>query len=76
VWYAKEGPPKLPEGYRLDLASDPDVPILRRSNGTAAARFSAGDMTNEAIEQRALEDLLYGSEEPRGWDPMLGPRST
>ncbi len=55
----QEGPPKLPEDYRLDLASDPDVPVLRRPNGTAAARFSAGGMTNEAIEQEALEDLLW-----------------
>ena len=37
----REGPPKLPEGYRLDLSSDPDAPVLRRPDGTAAARFSA-----------------------------------
>jgi hypothetical protein len=48
---------KLPEGYRLDLANDPD--------GVVVACFSAGGMTEEAIEHEAWEDLLYGSELPR-----------
>ncbi len=52
------GPPKLPEGYRLDLAGDPDAPALRRPDGSVAARFSAGGMTREAVEREALEDLL------------------
>ena len=51
-------PPKLPKGYRLDLASDPDAPALRRPDGTVAARFSAVGTTHEAIEREALEDLL------------------
>ncbi len=51
-------PPKLPEGYRLDLASDPDSPVLRRPDGSAVAHFSARGMTYEAIEREALEDLL------------------
>ncbi len=72
----REGPPKLPEGYRLDLASDPDAPVLRCPAGTAAARFSTGGMTNEAIEQEALEDLLHGNEELRGQGPALRPRAT
>jgi hypothetical protein len=55
----KEDPPKLPEGYRLDLASDPDAPVLRRSDGTVAARFSARGMSKEAIEREALEDMLH-----------------
>jgi hypothetical protein len=57
--------PKLPEGYRLDLANDPDAPALRRPAGVVVARFSAGGMTEEAIEHEAWEDLLYRSEEPR-----------
>ena len=69
-------PSKLPEGYRLDLSSDPDAPVLRRPDGTAAARFSAWGMTKEAIEQEALEDFLHRSEVSRAWGPMLGPQST
>ena len=65
----KEDPPKLPEGYRLDLASDPDAPVLRRLDGTVAARSSARGMTEEAIEREALEDLLHRIEEPRGRGP-------
>ena len=56
---------KLPEDYRLDLASDPDAPALKRPGGVVVARFSAGGMTEEAIEHEAWEDLLYGSELPR-----------
>ena len=62
-------PPKLPEVYRLDLLSDPDAPVLRRPDGTAAARFSAWGMTKEAIEREALEDLLHSSEVPLGRGP-------
>ena len=51
-------PPKPPEGYRLDLASDPDAPALRRPDGSVVAHFSARGMTYEAIEREALEDLL------------------
>jgi hypothetical protein len=65
----KEDPPKLPEGYRLDLASDPDAPVLRRLDGTVAARFSARGTTKEAIEREALEDLLHRIEEPQGRGP-------
>ena len=60
-------PPKLPEGYRLDLAGDPDAPALQRPNDTVVARFSVGGMTYEAVEREALEDLLLRtSREPRG----------
>jgi hypothetical protein len=52
------GPPKLPEGYRLDLAGDPDAPALRRPDGTVVARFGARGLTHEALEREALEDLL------------------
>jgi hypothetical protein len=58
--------PKLPEGYRLDLAGDPDVPALRRPDGTVVARFGARGMTHEALEREALEDLLHESEGHRG----------
>ena len=50
--------PKLPEGYRLDLAKDPDAPALRRPDGAFVARFSARGMTYEAVEREALEDRL------------------
>lgn len=56
-------PPKLPEGYRLDLANDPDAPALRRPDGSVVARFSARGMTHEALEREALEDLLRTSSE-------------
>ena len=56
---------KLPEGYGLDLANDPDALALKRPDGVVVARFSAGGMTEEAIEHEAWEDLLYGSELPR-----------
>jgi hypothetical protein len=51
-------PPRLPEGYRLDLAGDPDAPALRRPDGTVVARFGTRGMTNQALEREALEDLL------------------
>ena len=53
------GSPKLPEGYRLDLAEDPDVPTLRRPDGTVVARFSIRGMSYEALEREALEDLPH-----------------
>jgi hypothetical protein len=31
---------RLPPGYMLDLVSDPDVIILRRSDGTVVDRFT------------------------------------
>ena len=63
--------PKLPEGYRLDLACDPDAPALRRPDGTIVVRFSARGMTRQAIEREALEDLLLRtSQESGGGDPI------
>jgi hypothetical protein len=61
--------PKLREGYRLDLAGDPDAPALRRPDGTVVARFGARAMTHEALEREALEDLLGTSRKPGGHDP-------
>jgi hypothetical protein len=63
------GPPKLPEGYRLYLASDPNAPALRRPDGTVVARFGTRGMTHEALEREALEDLLATSRKPGGHDP-------
>jgi hypothetical protein len=60
------GPPKLPEGYRLDLADDPDAPALRRPDGTVVARFGLRGMTHESVEREALEDLLHTSRKPAG----------
>jgi hypothetical protein len=58
------GPPRLREGYRLDLADDPDAPALRRPDGPVVARFGAKGMTHEAVERGALEDLLHKSRKP------------
>jgi hypothetical protein len=72
------GPPKLPEGYRLDLSADPDAPALRRPDGTVVARFGAKGTTGEAIEREALEDLLRTSRKPGGGvqpEPIEGPLS-
>jgi hypothetical protein len=60
------GQPKLPEGYRLDFADDPDAPALRRPDGTVVARFGLRGMTNQAIEREALEDLLRTSQKTGG----------
>jgi hypothetical protein len=63
------GPPKLPEGYRLEFSADPDAPALRRPDGTVVARFAVRGMTHEALEREALEDLLHTSRKPGGEDP-------
>ena len=47
----------LPAGYSLDR-SDPDVLILRCTQGTAIARFSTRGATVEAIEREAR--MHYG----------------
>jgi serine phosphatase RsbU (regulator of sigma subunit) len=68
------GPPKLPEGYRLDLSGDPDAPALRRPDGTVVARFGARGTTGEAIEQelqvaRSIQQASLPKEAPalEGW---------
>ena len=58
--------PKLPEGYRLDLAGDPDAPALRRPDGTVVARFGARGTTHEAVGREALEDLLLRTSQESG----------
>ena len=62
-------PPKLPEGYRLDLAEDPDAPALRRPDGTVVARFGAKGMMHEAVGREALENLPHTNPKPVGHDP-------
>jgi hypothetical protein len=75
------GPPKLPEGYRLELSADPDAPALRRPDGTVVARFGLRGMTHQAIKREALEDLLYTSRKSGGVqseriEALRGPRPT
>jgi hypothetical protein len=57
---------RLPEGFRLDLADDPDAPALRRPDGTVVARFGLRGMIHQALEREALEDLLHASRKPGG----------
>lgn len=52
----------LPPGYRLDM-SDPDVWMLRRSEGWVVAYFSVRGVTREAIEETAWEDYQDSGEE-------------
>jgi hypothetical protein len=46
----------LPRGYVLD-ASDPDVVLLLRTEGTSAAMFSARGVSAEGIMQAAWQDV-------------------
>lgn len=46
---------RLPPGYTLDLVSDPDVIILRRSDGTVVDRFTRAADPGE-IRRAAEED--------------------
>ena len=45
----------LPTSYYLD-ESDPDIPILRRQDGTFVAAFSAQGVTREGLVAAARED--------------------
>ncbi len=45
----------LPSPYYLD-ESDPDIPVLRRQDGTFVAAFSAQGATKEGIIEAAQED--------------------
>ena len=55
------GPRKLLEGYRLDLAGDPDAPVLRRPDGSTVSVFSARGAVPECVEtaasSRAAKDV-------------------
>jgi hypothetical protein len=46
---------QLPPGYSLDLVDDPDLIILRRSDGTVVARFTRAADPKE-IRRAAEED--------------------
>jgi hypothetical protein len=48
--------PELPNGYYLDRITDPDVLILRRSDGSTVAVFSPSSAAKEEIERAAKED--------------------
>jgi hypothetical protein len=48
--------PNLPEGYRRDLITDPDVVILRRPDGSVVAVFSREGVAEGQIERAARED--------------------
>jgi len=48
-----KGLPKF--DYHLD-ASDPDVAVLRRQDGSFVAAFSARGATREGIQEAAIED--------------------
>ena len=48
-----KGLPKF--DYHLD-ASDPDVAVLRRQDGSFVAAFSARGATTEGIQEAAIED--------------------
>jgi hypothetical protein len=48
-------PPPLPSSYTLD-ESDPDIVVLRRSDGSFVAAFSAQGYTTEAVVEAAQED--------------------
>jgi hypothetical protein len=48
-------PPSLPSSYILD-ESDPDIVILRRSDGSFVSAFSARGVTTQAIIETAQED--------------------
>ena len=69
--------PKIPEGYTLDLDHDPNAPALRRPDGFVVTRFSAGGMSEEAIEHETREDLeLHGRAQPRRDRSLTtGPRA-
>jgi len=46
-------------GYYLD-ESDPDIPVLRRRDGTFVAAFSGRGASREGILRAAREDYLAG----------------
>jgi hypothetical protein len=72
----KQRLPELPEGYRLDLCPDPDVPALRRPDGTVVAHFSSRGVTREAIEREVLEDLLRATGRDQVRLQGAGPRTS
>lgn len=50
----RKEPLRLPEGYRV--LWDPDLPTLRRPDGSVVAAFSARGMNPEEVERAAQVD--------------------
>jgi hypothetical protein len=61
----------LAASYYLDR-SDPDIPILRRRDGSFVAAFSASGVTREGILEAAREDFLTGGLLRRAYDGEEG----
>jgi len=62
----QDRPLRLPPGYVLD-ASDPDVLVLRRPDGSSVAAFSARGADPSELRRAAEEDrrnLAAGDESP------------
>ena len=51
-----DDPMRIEPDHRMDIVSEPDVIILRRSDGSEVAKFSMFGATLEEIERVALED--------------------
>ena len=51
----EENPSNLPEGYTLDLAGDPCVIVLLRSDGALVARFTR-NVDPQEVRRAAEED--------------------
>ena len=49
-------PIRIEPYHRMDIVSERDVIILRRSDGSEVAKFSMVGATLEEIERAALED--------------------
>ena len=55
-------PMQVLPGYRMDIVSEPDVIILRRSDGSEVAKFSMSGATLEEIVKAAQEDYRKNRE--------------
>ena len=55
-------PLRIEPDYRMDIVSEPDVIILRRSDGSEVAKFSMLGATLEEIERAAQEDYRRNRE--------------
>ncbi len=55
-------PMRVMPGYRMDIVPEPDVIILRRSDGSEVAKFSMLGATLEEIERAAQEDHRRNTE--------------
>jgi hypothetical protein len=62
----------LAASYYLDNRSDPDIPILRRRDGSFVAAFSASGVTREGMLEAAREDFLAGGLLRRAYEGAEG----